>query len=135
MTARTLPWIDGLAALAAGALVLGLRGDLAGWYGLPPSLVTTIGAVNIIYSAFGLTLGPLRRRPAWLLYALIAANLVWAGICAALVVRHAGTATIWGLGHVAGEGVFVTALALLEWRYRNAILSTRQTGMAASPVR
>ncbi len=78
---KKLPWIDGFAALSAGALMFVFRGLLSDFYGLPYQLVTTIALVNILYSVFGLTLGLLRRRPAWLLTALISANLVWAAAC------------------------------------------------------
>lgn len=123
--AEKLPWIDAFAGLSAGVLMFAFRGLLADFYGLPYQLVTTIAVVNMLYSVFGLTLGPLRRRPAWLLTALIAANLLWAVACVVFAVRAPASTTIWGYGQLLGEGAFVAALALLEWRHRRAILEPR----------
>jgi hypothetical protein len=120
---RKLVWVDGLAALFAGMLVLSLRGLLSDFYGLSRELLTFVGTVNVGYSVLGLTLGLLRRRPAALLRLLIVANSLWAAVCVALAVRVFPTATIFGLCHVIGEGIFVGGLALLEWRYRRAILA------------
>jgi hypothetical protein len=121
--AKKLPWIDGVAALSAGALMFAFRGLLSDFYGLSYQLVTSIALVNMLYSVFGLTLGLLRRRPAWLLTALISANLGWAAACIVFAVRAPASATIWGYGQLVGEGAFVAALALLEWRHRRAILA------------
>lgn len=118
---RHLPWVDGLAALVAGCIVLALRGPLAELYGVTPGFVTTLAIVNVGYSTLGLTLGPMRRRPAWLLAILIAANFVWAVICSVLAVRASGV-TVFAYAHFLGEGAFVAALGVLEWRYRQAII-------------
>jgi hypothetical protein len=123
--AKKLPWIDGLAALTAGVLMFVFRGLLADFYGLSYQFLTIIALVNTLYSAFGLTLGVLRRRPAWLLTALIAANLLWAVACIVFAVRAPATATLWGYGQLLGEGAFVATLAFLEWRYRRSILELR----------
>lgn len=120
---RNLPWIDAFAALSAGALVLLLRGWLTDLYGLSRQLLTTIAVVNILYSLFGLILGPLRHRPAWLLTALICANLFWAAVCMVLALRAPASVTFWGICQLVGEGVFVASLALQEWRHRSAILA------------
>lgn len=122
---RKLPWIDGFAALSAGALMFVFRGLLADLYGLSYQFLTTIALVNTLYSVFGLTLGVLRRRPAWLLTALISANLLWAAACIVFAARAPDSATFWGYGHLVGEGAFVAALGLLEWRYRRSILAPR----------
>ena len=76
---------------------------------------------------FGLTLGTLGRRPAWLLGGLISANLVWAAVCIILAVRAPAGVILWGYGHLIGEGAFVAALACLEWRYRRLILELGDT--------
>jgi hypothetical protein len=76
----------------------------------------------------GLTLGSLRRRPAWLLGALIAANLAWTVVCVVLAVRAGSGVTVFGHAQILGEGAFVTALALVEWRHRQAILAPAPAG-------
>jgi hypothetical protein len=123
--ARHLPWFDGLAALTAGLLVLMLRGWLAPLEGFSLEQVTFIGVVNLAYAIPGLTLGALRARPAWLLYALIAANLGWCVTCLVMAARAWSSASVFGVAQLLGEGLFVTALALCEARYRRVILTAR----------
>jgi hypothetical protein len=121
--ARHLPWFDGLAALTAGVVVLSLRSWLAPLEGFSLEQVTFIGVVNLAYAIPGLTLGALRTRPAWLLYALIAANLGWFVACLVMAARAWSSASAFGLAQLLGEGLFVTALALCEARYRRVILA------------
>jgi hypothetical protein len=123
-----LPWIDGGCALLAGVVVLLLRDLLVDFYGLPMALLTTIGVVNILYSGFGLTLVSRRPRPPVVLKALVVANMAWAVVCVVLATQVADRASVFGLAHILGEGVFVTGLAALEWRHRRAILGSAGTG-------
>jgi hypothetical protein len=116
-------WIDGLAALSAGIFVLALRGVLARLYVLPIELVTIIAVVNLSYSAFSLTLAarPRSARPLALIVSLAAANCFWACVCTFLVMRCWHVASFLGLAHLAFEGVFVLALATIEWRNRHLL--------------
>jgi len=119
---KNLPWADGGAGLVVGVLVLALRSFLTDFYGLSLDVVTFIGAANVAYSVPGLTLGAMKRRPAWLLWFLIAANLAWAVVSTVLAVKFWSTAQVFGLLHIIGEGLFVTVLAWQEFRHRDAIL-------------
>jgi hypothetical protein len=116
-------WIDGLAALSAGIVVLALREVLARLYLLPTGLTTIIAIVNLSYSAFSLTLAarPRSARPLALVASLAAANGVWACACAFLVIRCWNVASVLGLAHIAFEGVFVSTLATIEWRNRHLL--------------
>lgn len=117
-----LPWIDAGAGFVVGVLVLGLRSFLTDFYGLSLEVVTFIGAANVAYSTIGFVLGPLKRRPAWLLWLLIAANLGWAVVSTVMAATFWSSAHVFGLLHIVGEGLFVTMLAWLEYRHRAAIL-------------
>ncbi len=121
--ARRFPFIDGLAGLAAGILVLLLRAVLVDFYGLSLELLTFIGWVNVAYAPLGLSLGTLRPRPAWLLWTLIAANLAWTLTCVAIAASVWPSAGVFGLVHILGEGVFVAGLALFEMRHRKELLA------------
>lgn len=114
-------WVDGLAALTAGAFVLVARNLLAELYVLPLSLITFVGIVNIGYSALGLTLATKRRRGVALIASLAAANYFWACVCAFLAIHFASDARPLGLAHILFEGAFVAALATVEWRQRRAL--------------
>ena len=114
-------WIDGLAALSAGAFVLVLRGFLAELYALPLALITSIGLVNVGYSAFGLTLAVKKRRRAALIAGLAAANYSWGFVCLSFVIRFASAAHPLGFAHILFEATFVAALATVEWKNRRAL--------------
>ena len=118
--ARRILWVDGGAGLIVGVVVLALHGWLAGLYGLPSEWVLAIGVANVVYGSSSGTLatraargrGPSRRA----IDLLVAANLAWGVVCAALVVVARDRATGIGLGVLAFEGVFVAALAVIERR-------------------
>lgn len=131
--AKHLPWIDGCAALSAGVLVLVLREVFVHTHGLTRGLLTVIGAVNLAYAIPGLTLGSLEKRPSWLLWLLVGANLAWAVVCVVLVLWVSSSARWLGLGHIVGEGVLVTVLAALEVRYARVILGEGEGAPATSP--
>lgn len=114
-------WIDGLAAISAGLVVLVFRRLLADLYALPVDLITVIGLVNVGYSAFSLTLAAQRRRRVFHIICLSVANSLWACVCALLAIRFVNDATVLGLAHLLFEGAFVAALATVEWRKRHAL--------------
>jgi hypothetical protein len=120
--ARKLPWIDGVGALAAGVLVLALRDMLAELYGISHEALTFVGLANVAYSSLGLSLGARQRRPPWHLGLLVAANLTWTVVCSVLLAHLGSDATPFGIVHLTAEGLYVLALAALEWRYRAALL-------------
>lgn len=113
--------LDGGAAASAGLGVLVLRGFLSRLHGFPLPLVTFLGCVNLAYACYSGSLAwravrgrrPSRRA----IDVLIAANLAWALVCVAMVVRMRPSATIFGLAHVVFEGAFVVSLAYLEARW------------------
>lgn len=120
-----LSWIDGCAALLAGGLVLALLDPLTHWYALPRQVLTFIAGVNLGYSSLGFALSLLPRSASsarrGLLFVLIVANCFWVLMCIGLTLRFGAEASVLGLAHLIGEGIFVATLAALEWRYRRLI--------------
>ncbi|MEN1680355.1 MAG: hypothetical protein AAGJ46_12245 [Planctomycetota bacterium] len=121
---RNLLWIDGVAGFSVGVAVLLLQPWLVDWYGLPESVLSFIGTANLLYGCYSLSLAVRPTRPLGLIVLLAAANLAWAPVCVALIAQWWGEITWLGLAHVAGEGVFVTVLACLEWRWRRDLAGT-----------
>lgn len=119
--ARHLLWVDCTAAALAGASVLALNGWLSGLTGLPRELLLVVGVVNLLYAAFSFSLARRPTRPPHLIRVLVAANLAWAAACVVAAAYFLGTATVFGVGQLAGEGVFVAALAGAEWRFRDRL--------------
>lgn len=123
-----LLWLDCTAGGAVGLLVLLLHDLLTAWYGLPASVVTTIGVANLAYATFSFSLARRAQRPLPLLLVLIAANAVWAGVCAAAAVYFASSASWLGLGHLVAEGLVVGGLAMLEWQAREQLTKGHRGG-------
>jgi hypothetical protein len=117
-----LLWIDGTGGLVAGAIVVPSHQVLAGWYGLPVSLVLAIGVANLLYGAAAFTLATRQRRPLALIGALAGANATWAAVCGALVATYAATAGALGVVHLVAEGLYVGGLGVLEWRHRRDLM-------------
>ncbi len=124
MFPRRLLWIDGLAAASAGLIVLLLRGWLVDWYSLPAEFLLLIGAVNLLYSLYSLPLALLSRRPRLFILFLVIANLTWATLCIVWSIYYAATASVFGMIHLIGEGLFVAILAGLEWHWRDQLSTT-----------
>lgn len=118
---RHLLWIDSAGGLTAGVVVLTLSSWLSEVYGLPRSLLFVMGAANLSYGTFSGSLARRQRRPRSLLRMLVVANATWAGLCWLAVARYAETASVFGLMHLAGEGMLVGGLAALEWRERERL--------------
>jgi hypothetical protein len=119
---RHLLWIDCGAAALAGLAVLFLSGWLSRLYAVPRGLLVGMGVANLAYGAFSCSLARRARRPRPLLVLLVVANAAWAALCLVAAVRLAGTASAFGLAHLVGEGLFVGALAGLEWSQRARLL-------------
>lgn len=120
---RNLLWIDCIAGALAGVMVLMFSGWLSGLHALPRELLLLNGAVNLLYASYSFSLARRPRRPRALINLLVFANLGWAVVCLWLVRVFAESATVFGIGHLFFEAVFVGGLAGLEWRWRNQLLT------------
>ncbi|MGV3710182.1 MAG: hypothetical protein ACO1Q7_15205 [Gemmatimonas sp.] len=118
---RNILWIDSIAALVAGFLVLGLLGWLSVFYNLPATLISAMGVTNLLYGTYSFILARRKDRARVLVSALAIANASWAVMCALIALRYASTASTLGLVHVVGEGCFVATLAAIEWNQRDRI--------------
>lgn len=119
---RDLLWVDCCAGLLAGTLVLALSGWLSRLYDLPRGLLVGIALANLAYGTFSFTLARRARRPHALIVVLAAANATWAALCIVAAVHFAGTASVFGMAQLVGEGLLVGGLAALEWRARDRLV-------------
>jgi hypothetical protein len=120
---KNLLWVDCVAGALAGVLVLMFSGWLSGLHALPRELLLLNGAVNLLYASCSFSLAVRARRPRSLITLLVFANLSWAVVCLCLAAVFAGSATVFGIGHLVGEAIFVGGLAGLEWRWRDQLLT------------
>jgi hypothetical protein len=119
---KQLLWIDGLAGLSVGILVVALHSWLASLYGLPPRLLLFTGIVNILYGCYSTPLAFRQQRPMAMIRFLVFANVSWTLVCFVLSGLHWSHAGILGLVHLIGEGIFVGTLAAQEWKWKEALL-------------
>jgi hypothetical protein len=97
--------------------VLSLRGWLADLYSLPGDLLLVIGIANLAYGCVSLTLAMSSRGDRVpFLRVVAAANVAWAVWCAIMAVVWFSEASLFGMGQLVGEAVFVGGLGILEWR-------------------
>jgi len=121
MRKTNILWIDGLGALVAGVVVLLISGWLSELYRMPKELLIFIGTINVIYGSYSTPLAIRSERPKKFINFLVAANLTWTLVCFILGFKFIETASIFGLIHLFGEGLYVGSLACLEWRWREII--------------
>ncbi len=120
---RRLLWVDCIAAALAGVTVLLFSGWFSHLYALPRGLLLLIGAVNLMYASYSFSLAVRAKRPKHLINLLVFANLTWAAVCLGLAVAFSDSATLFGVGHLVGEAIFVGGLASLEWSRREHLLT------------
>ncbi len=85
---------------------------------LPHTLLLFMGAANVLYASFSFFLATRGKRPMQLIKLLVVANGSWSLVCVCFAVAFADTATIFGLGHLIAEAIFVGGLAVQEWKWR-----------------
>lgn len=119
---RNLLWVDSLAGLVVGVLMLSLSNWLAGWYQLPRDLLILMGIANMAYGMFSFSLAVRTQRPKSLILLLIIANSVWAVLCIYWGICFSQSASIFGLVQLFGEAAFVGGLAYLEWHWLSALM-------------
>ena len=93
-----LLWIDSFAGLTIGIGVLLLLDQLGQWLGLPIALLRATGWANLAYGSCSTLLATRRRLSVF-----------------------GSAATPLGIAHLTGEGIFVAALAIGEWRSRHVL--------------
>lgn len=118
---RKLLWVDCTAGALAGVVMLAFSGWLSRLYALPQGLLLFFGVVNLLYASYSFSLALRTERPMSLIKLLVYANAAWGVVCLGLAAVFAGSATLFGMGHLIGEAVFVGGLAALEWSQRDRL--------------
>jgi hypothetical protein len=118
---RHLLKIDSVGGLIAGVIMLALSGWLSGFHRLPQAGIVAMGIANLGYGTYSGLLHRRRVRPIPLIVLLVLANAAWAVLCWSAAARYAGSASLFGMVHLIGEGGWVAALAVLEWRARDIL--------------
>lgn len=115
-------WIDGIGGLSVGILVLIFHSCLSELYNLPLQIVIFLGIMNVLYGSYSTPLAMREKRKMGFIIFLSIANMTWCFVCLALFLNFRETISIFGLLQLLGEGLYVGALGLVEWRWRNDLL-------------
>lgn len=121
LSLRRLLWVDCLAGLLVGLTVLLFRSQLAEWFAISRVVLLVFAVANLTYATYSLSLAVQASPPAKSVRVLVVANAAWAVVCAACAIALFASATIYGIGYLVAEGVFVGGLACLEWRRSSGI--------------
>ncbi|MBK6725568.1 MAG: hypothetical protein KBF83_09645 [Pyrinomonadaceae bacterium] len=117
-------WVDCIGAIVTGLAMLLLSGWLSSLYRLSPAFVIVHAFVHLIFGTFSFSLAVRRRRPMALVLLLIFANAAWACLCIAFAITLVATFPVFATGHFALEGIYVGSLAVIEWKWREALSIT-----------
>ncbi len=110
-------WVDSIGGLLVGALMLIFHSWLSEFYGLPVWLVVFVGTVNMLYGTYSFTVARMAVRPVWRIVLLAVANFSWTINCMIMALIFMNSATIFGMIHIVGEGLYVGVLAYFEWTW------------------
>lgn len=121
---RTVLKLDSASCLGMAAIVMPSAAMLSAPLGIDPAVLRHAAASLVPIGLFILWLGTRREAPVAAVYLVIVGNLGWAAASLAAAFALPGITDLGSLA-VAGQGIAVLILAILEWRgVRNAPLAT-----------
>jgi hypothetical protein len=106
--------LDAAGCLAMAAVLVPGATMLAPWLGLERGLLVAAGAALAPLGLLILWIATRRSLHAWLVYLVIAGNLVWSAD-SLILLRLAPEISVLGLVFTGGQAGLVALLALLEW--------------------
>lgn len=115
MFLRRVLQLDALSCAATGGLQVALAAPLAGLLGWPRGLLLGTGLFLLVYAAAVGLLAARRELPSAWVWAVVAANLLWALDCVWLVASGRFGPTPLGQVWVLAQVVVVVVLAELQW--------------------
>lgn len=122
---RTILKLDAASCLAMAAIVIPLSGMLSEPLGIEAAALSAAAAALIPIGLFVLWLGTRREAPATLVALVIAGNIAWA-VASFATASSVPAITFLGQAAVAGQGLAVLVLAIVEWAgLRSSIAETR----------
>lgn len=116
LSLKKILWIDCLAALSAGLVLLIFKGNMSPFFNVPKSLLTTLMMVAFCYACYSFYLANHSSPPKILLKILVLGNSMYALVCLFLLASFYKTATVFGVIYFSIDVLIVGFLALWEWR-------------------
>ena len=124
---RTVFKLDAASCLGMAAIVLPGAAMLSAPLGIDPTIMRGAALSLVPIGLFILWLGTRREAPAMLAYLVILGNIGWA-FGSFIAAADLPGITVFGSVLVAGQGLAVLALAVLEW------IGVRQSAASAVPA-
>jgi hypothetical protein len=112
---RNVLLLDAAASGATGLVLIAGAGLLEGLLGLSVALMREAGLILIPYVVFVAWVGTRERVPRGAVWAIIAANVLWAIASGALLVSGRVAPTALGTAFVIGQAVVVALLGELQY--------------------
>ena len=107
-----------MAGMSVGVVLLLFHAWVSPLHRLPESFILFMGAANLTYGLFSLSLALRQRRPRVLIRLLSVANVLWGLACCAWLWVYWESASVFGQGQLMLEALFVGGLGVLEWRWQ-----------------
>lgn len=119
-------WVDCLGALIVGCVVLSIYKLLSDWESLPTAIVFSMGIANLAYGSYSVFVTTRKPRPLLMVKILAIANMFWLIVCVAIATAFWQQMSFLGVLHLVGEGIYVAALGLTEWKWRMLLSDSKQ---------
>jgi hypothetical protein len=113
---KKLLWIDGIAALLAGIILLVFSDRLSTFFILPEKVLNAQGIIALVYSTYSINLARRQSNSQRLLYLLVFANAAYTILAVCLLLYFFKTASMYGVLYFMAEILFIGLLAFFEWR-------------------
>ena len=124
-------WFDCIGGLIVGCVVLAMYKLMSDWESLPAAVIFSMGVANLAYGSYSLFVTTRQPRPLVMVKLLAIANMFWLIVCLVIATAYWQQISILGMLHVVGEGIYVAALGLAEWKWR-LLLSGPKRGPSVS---
>lgn len=122
--------LDAAASAATGLLMVGGHAVLSPWLGLPVALLLGAGLVSLPYALGLFVLARREHIPAFLAWAVVGFNALWAVESVGVLVLGWVQPNSWGLAFVLAQAAAVVVFAELQWWGLRRGRMARRTALA-----
>ena len=81
-------WVDGLAALTVGFVVLLFYPMISGIYRVSEGVIIFIASANLLYGTYSFCLAMQKNKSIRSVQLLVIGNLLWSVVCVSLIFQH-----------------------------------------------
>jgi hypothetical protein len=116
ITIKNLFWIDGLAALISGTIVILCKNWFSLLSNLPSNLLENLAIIAFVFASFSITNAILNTDYKPVFSLLIIANLLYVLFCLILLIFYFKSINWYGISFLVFDLSVVSVLAFIEYR-------------------